>query len=104
MIEEIEAALEARLEDPIFQPGMKVLWDCRNASIAALSNERIERLIEHNFQHQEARGSGMSAIVASRDLDYGIGRIFQAYADGLPWDTMVFRDLDSALNWLGCED
>ena len=101
-IGQIEAALEERLESPGFQPGMKILWDFRNASIATLSNERIQRLIDHNLRKQGARGGGMSAIVASRDLDFGIGRVYQAYADGLPWDTMVFRDLESALEWLGC--
>lgn len=100
-VDEMVAAFEERLDHPGFRPGMKVLWDCRNASFATISNEQIHRLIDHNGRYRDARGGGMSAIVVSRDLDYGICRVFQAYADGLPWDTMVFRDLESALTWLG---
>jgi hypothetical protein len=103
-LEEMVAAFEERLHHPGFRPGMKILWDCREASFATLSNDQIQRLIEHNGRLQNARGGGMSAIVVSRDLDYGIGRVFQAYADGLPWDTMVFRDLESAMAWLGYID
>ena len=101
-VEDFETAFEQRLEEPNFRPGMKVLWDCRNASISTLSNEKIQRIIEHNAKFQAARGDGMSAIVVSRDLDYGICRVYQPYTDGLPWDTMVFRDLAGALDWLGC--
>ena len=103
-IGEIEAAFEARLENPDFRPGMKVLWDCREASISTLSADGIHRLIGFNDRYKDARGDGMSAIVVSGDLDYGIGRMFQAYAHDLPWETMVFRDFNSAIQWLSDPD
>ena len=102
-IEEVEAALCARLEDQDFRPGMKVLWDCRDASISSLSAAEMRRLISYHTKHKDDRGGGMTAIVVPRDSDYGTARMLQTYADDLPWETMVFRDLASALMRLGSQ-
>jgi hypothetical protein len=99
---EIEVAFRTRFEDPDYRSGMKVLWDCRQASISALSEDGIRRLVATNLKYRDARGSGMSAIVVSHDVDYGVVRVFQAYADQLPWEMMVFRDLEEAVGWLRC--
>ena len=40
------------------------------------------------------------AIVVARDLDYGIGRMFKAYADGAGIDYQLFRELEAAQTWL----
>jgi hypothetical protein len=100
-VEEIANAFEARLENPDFRRGMHVLWDCRWATISSLSTQDVEQLIKFNSRHVNARGAGDSAIVLSKAVDYGIGRMFEFYACGLPWRTAVFRDLESAIRWLG---
>jgi hypothetical protein len=99
-IDEIKTAFEARLENPDFRPGMRVLWDCRKATISALSTGGIQGLIAFNIRHADARGEGMSAIVVSKDVDFGVGRMFEAHAQDLPWQTKIFRDLESATQWL----
>ena len=42
------------------------------------------------------------AIVAKRDLEYGVSRMWQTIAEmkKLKWDTMVFRDRDDAEKWI----
>ncbi len=99
-VEEIETAIEARLESPEFRPGMKVLWDFRGAAISSLTTQGVQDLLAFNIQKAGARGGGKSAMVASEDAAYGIARMFEAYAQDLPWHTMVFRDLGSAMQWL----
>jgi len=44
------------------------------------------------------------AIVASRDLEYGISRMYQVYVDGLPVEVKVFRNIEPARNWVGESD
>ena len=56
--EEVAAALEERLRDPWFHPGMSVLWDCRNASLAALTSDQMQRMISYHKAHGEERGAG----------------------------------------------
>jgi len=99
-LDEIESEVQATLANPAFRPGMKTVWDLRDASIATLSEDAVRSLIEFNLVRKEQRGGGRAAIVASQDADFGIARMFQAYAEALPWETMVFRGLDDALPWL----
>ncbi len=103
-ISEIEEAFEARLQDPEYCAGMRVLWDCRESHIANFSAAELTGLVKYNADHQESRGGGRSAIVVSRDADYGVGRMFQSYAEQLPWETMLFRDLNSAMRWLAKDE
>lgn len=40
------------------------------------------------------------AVVAPNALSYGLARMYEAFSDSVPWDFMVFRDIDPALEWL----
>ena len=40
------------------------------------------------------------AVVAPRSLSFGLARMYQSYADSVPWDYVVFRAIDAALAWL----
>jgi hypothetical protein len=99
-LDEIGEAFEALLEDPAFKPGLPVLWDLREASITSLSNLEIQQLLKLNAKRKDARGSGRAAILVSKEVDYGIARMFQVYAEELPWETMVFRDFSQAEPWV----
>lgn len=41
------------------------------------------------------------AVVAPKDLSFGLARMYEALTDTVPWDFMVFRTIDTALAWLG---
>jgi hypothetical protein len=99
-LEEIESEFAARLLNPAFRPGLGVLWDLRGASLTGLTTRQIETLVEFNHERKDARGGGRAAIVVSQNLDYGIARVFQVYAEDLPWETMVFQDLEEATTWV----
>ena len=99
-VEKIRTAFAARLEHPDYRPGMKVLWDCSKATLSSMSADEIWELAEFNNRRADTRGMGKSAIVVSKDGDFGVGRMFEFYACGLPWETAVFRDLESAMRWL----
>jgi hypothetical protein len=43
------------------------------------------------------------AVLADRELHYGLARMFQAYASDSPVAVRVFRDRDEALAWLGLD-
>ncbi len=40
------------------------------------------------------------ALVAAEDLMFGLARIWDAYVDGLSWETMVFRSVAEAESWI----
>jgi hypothetical protein len=98
---EIKGAFRAALENARFQRGMKVLWDVRDATIVQLSTEDLIELARFSRKLQTVRGTGKAAILVSGEVDFGVARMFQAYADALPWETMVSRDLKEVMEWLG---
>jgi hypothetical protein len=80
---------------------MTVLWDVRDATIVHLSTDDLQALARFSHELRSVRGGGRAAILVSRDADFGVARMFQAYADAFPWETMVFRDLVETIEWLG---
>lgn len=87
--------------DPDYQLGFKKLVDLR----ATESMERSADALQDIAQLIKSRYAGSSerfktAIVAPRDLSYGLARIYEVYSEETPQETMVFRDLQKALDWL----
>ena len=99
--EDIQAAYLGMLEDPAFLKGINILWDFRNADVVAPSEEEIFNFAAMVKESQPRRGSGYKvAMVADKDLYYGLSRMYQAYSGALPFELMVFRSLDDALGWV----
>jgi hypothetical protein len=40
-------------------------------------------------------------VVAPKDLSFGLARMYEPFANAVPWDFTVFRTIDAALAWLG---
>jgi hypothetical protein len=68
------------------------------------SPDGVYALAELAARMDPPSGSGMLAIVAPRDVTFGLGRMYQAYREQSERSTKqvgVFRTLDEALRWLG---
>jgi hypothetical protein len=97
----IVEALERLRHDPYVRPGIRRLWDGRDATVT-LSAPEVQYLVGL-LARRGAQAAGRSAIVMGSPLAYGIGRMFQVYAEiaRLPTKIEVFAILDGALAWLG---
>lgn len=100
--DDIVAALQRAYGDPQFAFGMNVLCDLRHAR-TDLTPGDIRRIVDFVSRHREARGPGRSAVVTSRDVDYGMARIAQVHLEPAGVELAVFRDLQEAEQWLGAE-
>jgi hypothetical protein len=49
---------------------------------------------------REKWAGGKTAILVARDLDFGVARMFQVFAEGIAVEFEVFRDVESAYAWL----
>ena len=84
-------------------PRLHRLWDLREADIgdwtAAAIRSAIEAMAARTFGEQ---GVGIRvAGLMTRDLDFGVGRMFESMAtDALPMRGAVFRDEARAMEWL----
>ncbi|MCX8045077.1 MAG: hypothetical protein N3B18_13240 [Desulfobacterota bacterium] len=101
LLEAIKSAAMDMMEDPDFKPGADALWDLREAQIKNFSAEDLRSLVFFIAEHQAKRGAGYKvAIVAERDLLFGGARMFEAFADSLPFSCRVFRNVEDAEQWI----
>jgi hypothetical protein len=92
-------ALQRRLlADPAFKPDFNQLVDARDAE----SNNSCTNDL-HAMAQQNVFGAGSRrGIVVSKDVHYGMARMFEMMRDGQD-EIMVFRDIDEARRWLGLD-
>jgi ribosomal protein L23 len=86
-------------------PTKLVLWVMEHAVTAGITSEEIEKIILTAKKNSGSRKEGKTAIVGPKDIEYGLGRMYQAYADieSMPYEYKIFREVEDAKNWLGIE-
>ena len=84
------------------EPTQLVLWDFREGSLAGLSSADLQLLIERGAPFADSRKGGRTAIVCSKEVDYGLSRMFQIFASlrYVPFEVQVFRSTQEARKWL----
>lgn len=80
-----------------------ILWDVTNADLSTLQADQLREIAENMRQISEVRRDGKTAFVYDKPLEYGIGRMFQAYSEmeHIPFEVQSFQSFDEARKWLG---
>jgi hypothetical protein len=89
-------------DDSQFRTGMSTVLDLRGA-LPAFTADNVRTIVSFVAKSLERRGRGRCAIVVEREVDYGMGRMAQAYLDEIGVEIGVFRDLADAEGWLDGE-
>ena len=84
-------------------PTKLVLWIMGDVDLSAVTGAGIEKIIQTAKKHTGKREEGKTAIVGSRDIEYGLARMYEAYTgfENLPYEYKIFKDVDEAKEWLG---
>ena len=86
-------------------PTKNTLWDLRSARLmpADSSYENLQSMVKYAGSYGDIRKDGKSAVVAPKDLEFGVGNMVQTLGEleGLPYTIKVFRSMDEADQWLG---
>lgn len=84
------------------KPTQLVLWDLREGSLAKITGKDLRMIAQQGAKFADSRRGGRTAIVCSRDLEYGFSRMFQTLAElyHVPFDINVFRNAEEAREWL----
>jgi hypothetical protein len=84
-------------KDPDFDPGMSQLMDYTHVTKVELEADDIRRLAQSDIFAADSR----RAILVTRDLHFGLARMFEALRDNAgERGIRVFRNLDEALDWV----
>jgi hypothetical protein len=100
--DEFLAFYKSFFEGDAFKPPMNLLVDLRETN----SSSRTPGALLNFAQFAEAKltdieGSMKVAVVAPKDLSFGLARMYEILSDSVHWNFVVFRAMDAALAWLG---
>ncbi len=93
---------ESFFESDTFKPPMNLLVDLRETSSSSRNPEAIlsfAELVETKLADITARTK--VAVVAPKDLSFGLARMYEIFSDSVNWSFVVFRAMDAAVAWLG---
>jgi len=97
---EVKSAIEEMYASDDIEHIRDVIWDLRDATLAGFSNEEILRIRDIVRDSKNVRKPGKSALVFPADVDFGLGRMYEAQAQNLHVKTRVFRTMEEAHHWL----
>ncbi len=92
------AALEELYANPRYAPEKGGIWDLRRVEGVGLTAEDMLRIVEH-IRKARGRQPGRTALIVRRDIEFGLGRMYQAYSESVV-TFRVFREWDPALAWV----
>ena len=91
-------ALEELYEHPDYRPEKGGIWDLRTVDSVSLTADEMLTIVEHIGKTRGPQ-PGRTALIVGRDLEFGLGRMYQAYSESVV-TFRVFRDWDPALEWV----
>jgi hypothetical protein len=79
-----------------------VLWDLRDASNIASSSTTETESITARLKDIPVQPGGRTAFVFASETDYGMGRMYEAYAkmENLTFELAMFQSITEAETWL----
>jgi hypothetical protein len=102
-VDEVMAEIEKFYDTPT----KNLVWDLRCVSELNFSSEEVRDIASYQQRLESStRINGKTAIVASEDLIYGLGRMFQSFSEmsKVPFAVMIFRKMEEAEAWLSDDD
>ena len=79
-----------------------ILLDLRKARITKLAPADLSDLAKRIKHYYASRDAGKTVLVVSTDLEFGLGRMFEAISETeqLPFEFRSFRNMEQAEAWL----
>jgi hypothetical protein len=76
------------------------VWDFSALTKGPDSTAEVRQSVDLLRRTHELWAGSRAALVVAREVDFGIARMFGAYADEIDVEYRVFREKRSALEWL----
>ena len=92
-------AFDIAVSDKKYKKGMGRLWDFRDADLTSLDAKTISEMAQYSLRFPPGINDVKVAFVASRDLEYGLSRMFEMSSKART-PIRVFRAMDEAEMWM----
>ncbi|NNM04790.1 MAG: hypothetical protein HKO65_06765 [Gemmatimonadetes bacterium] len=97
---EIIEAIEALWPEQIRTGILRVLWDMRGVDGGGVDTVEVREVANHHLTARPELPESRAAVVTSRDLEFGMARMTEAFITESPVDMQIFRDIQKAYEWL----
>jgi hypothetical protein len=95
----------ALYEDTRIDKSFNILVDLRQTASYVRSAGALNEFAGFmRRQFANTTASPKVAVVAPKDISFGLARMYEAMSDDVPWEFVVFRAFDAALAWLGVSE
>ncbi|MGD8761551.1 MAG: STAS/SEC14 domain-containing protein [Desulfobacteraceae bacterium] len=89
-------------EDTRFDKSFNLLVDLRQAESSVRSTGALDEFADFMRRQFVASTARLKvAVVAPKDISFGLARMYKVFSDDMPWEFEVFRAVEAALAWLG---
>lgn len=101
----LKESLEQYYKTDQYDPSMNSLWDLREANFNNVQTQEVNTLAEMVSRLWGKSSNSKSALVVSKDLAFGISRMYEILLSTLnsPKTVAVFKSMDEAKSWLETE-
>lgn len=93
-------AFDAAVSHVNYQPGMGRLWDFRKADLSLITAETISSMAKYSMNFPAGINDVKVAFAVTRDLEYGLTRMFESFSAQAKTKINVFKSLEEAEDWL----
>jgi len=85
------------------EPTLFVIWDFSDADLSGFNEENIQFMLKFGKHYTANQTGGKTALVLPDDMQFGLGRMVEAYAELMGIDRPIrsFRSQAAARRWLG---
>ena len=97
-LSDLVEVINAYQSDDEFRDGMNVIYDLRNGHFD-FSGDDMHKVVKFLRENKSQKPYKL-ALVISKDQHFGQGRMFSAYAEDLPCEFELFRDMPTCLHWI----
>ncbi|MDY6792097.1 MAG: hypothetical protein SWH54_12590 [Thermodesulfobacteriota bacterium] len=95
------------IKHPNWDVALDILWDVRKCTLDHLNNDDLLAIGHMTNKYRKQRGNGLAAWVVSRDIDFGISRMFEMLNENkVIFNFSVFKTIQKAQDHLltACQD
>lgn len=92
---------KSMVESDLFTAATNLLIDLRQTDSSPRNQEVLRQVADLvKLKLADAGTYPKIAVIAPKDVSFGMARMYQFLTDSIPWDFVVFRSADTALAWL----
>jgi hypothetical protein len=86
--------------DPSLNSSKYALCDFRKLDLSRLTGSDIQKIYDFHAPLSRKNGNTPIAVVVSRSIDFGMARMWEAFAGEIYTTHKVFYSIEEAMNWL----